>query len=117
MTEETKEEETQTRRSVVMEREDSRITVSWVSSDNTAKQITWQKDGLLVPVDAEITSVDGVIYVPAAFFETAMRVKVDAMEDGVVVSAPEPSETPANSAEAAGNTGESSGEKESTENN
>lgn len=112
VTEESKDEETQTRRSVVMEKEDSRITVSWVSSDNTAKQITWQKDGLLIPVDTEITSVDGVVYVPAAFFETAMRVTVESGAEAVAVHTPEPKDTPANDADEAGN-GE---EKESTEN-
>ena len=65
---EEKEEETQVRKSVQLEKDGSQITVAWVSSDNTAKQITWQKDGLLIPVNTELTSVDGVVYVPAAFF-------------------------------------------------
>ena len=116
VTEEKKEEETLTRRSVVMEKDESRITVSWVSSDNTAKQITWQKDGLLIPVDTEITSVEGVVYVPAAFFETAMRAKVESRQDAVIVSTPEPAQTPANDGDEAGDTGKSE-EKESTENN
>ena len=112
VTEESQDGEDDTRRSVAMEKEDSRITVSWVVSDNTIRQITWQKDGLLIPVDAELTSVDGVVYVPAAFFEKAMRVSVETGESGVAVYTPKPEETPENDAEEAG--GE--GEKESTEN-
>ena len=102
VTEETQEEETQTNRSIVMEKDGSRISVSWVSSDNTAKQITGQKDGLLIPVDTEITSVHGVVYVPAAFFETAMRAAVENRRDEILVTTPEPAATPANDAEQAG---------------
>ena len=91
---EEQQEETLTRKSVQLERDGSRITVAWVVSDNTAKQITWQKDGLLIPVDTELASVDGVVYVPAAFFETAMRVKVEQQPDEVAVSTPEPQDTP-----------------------
>ena len=93
--EESAQEETQTRRSISLAREDSRITVAWVVSDNTIRQITWQRDGLLVPVDAYLTSAgDDVIYAPAAFFEEAMQVRVSRVEDGVEVSAPEPKQTP-----------------------
>lgn len=113
VTEESRDEDDKTRRSVVMEKDGSRITVSWTVSDNTAKQITWQKDGLLIPVDTEITSIDGVTCVPAAFFETAMRVTVEDSRGAVAVHTPEPQATPENSAQAAG--GED--EKESTENN
>ena len=102
VTEETQEEETERGRRVVMEEGGGRISVSWVGSDNTAKQITWQKDGLLIPVDTEITSVHGVVYVPAAFFETAMRAAVENKRDEILVTTPEPAATPANDAEQAG---------------
>ena len=115
VTEETKEEETQARRSVVMEKGDSRISVTWISSDNTAKQITWQKDGLLIPVDTEITSRDGVVYVPAAFFEKAMRVRLESDQEAVFVHTPKPQMTPENEAQAADDAG-SAEAKESTEN-
>ncbi len=92
--EETKEEETQTRRSIVLSRDESRISVAFVVSDNTARQITWQKDGLLIPVDTYITSLDGVTYVPAAFFEEAMEVRVARGEDGVSVEPTKPRNTP-----------------------
>lgn len=92
--EETVEEETQTRRSVVLSKGDSMISVAWVSSDNTARQITWQKDGLLIPVNTMITTLDGSVYVPAAFFEEAMDVKVKSGMDGVSVSLPEEKATP-----------------------
>ena len=88
------EEETEIRRSVTLTREDSRITVSWVVSDNTARQITWQKDGLLVPVDTYLTTIGEVVYVPAAFFEEAMGVRVTREEESVSLSTPEPKETP-----------------------
>ena len=94
VTGEDREEETLTRRSVELRREDSRIAVSWVVSDNTARQITWQKDGLLIPVDTELTTVRDVVYVPAAFFETAMRVRVTERSDGVSVETPQPQGTP-----------------------
>ena len=91
---EDKEEERLTRRSVELEQGDSKITVTWVVSDNTARQITWQKDGLLIPVDTELTTFDDRVYVPAAFFETAMRVTVSEQEGAVSVQTPEPQETP-----------------------
>ena len=91
---EDKEEERLTRRSVELEQGDSKITVTWVVSDNTARQITWQKDGLLIPVDTELTTLEDRVYVPAAFFETAMRVMVSEQEGAVSVQTPEPQETP-----------------------
>lgn len=84
----------QTKRVVMLEKEGSRITVSWTVSDNTAKGITWQKDGLLIPVDTYLTTVDDVVYVPAAFFETAMDVTVTTTKDGVDIAPIEPLETP-----------------------
>ncbi|MBR5226139.1 MAG: hypothetical protein IKV90_10835 [Clostridia bacterium] len=104
--EESAEEETQTKRSVVLSKGDSRITVSWVVSDNTAKSITWQKDGLLIPVNTQITTKDGVIYVPAAFFEEATGVRVSRTQDGVSVALPEEKSTP----EADAQSGQSSDE-------
>ena len=86
-------EETQVRRVVTLDKEDSRITVSWTVSDNTTKGITWQKDGLLIPVDTRITTMDGVVYVPAAFFEEAMDVTVSRTQKGVAVATPKPMET------------------------
>ncbi|MFR5794902.1 MAG: hypothetical protein ACLUI3_04585 [Christensenellales bacterium] len=50
-------EETQTCRSVALTKGDSRITVTWLVSDNTASAITWQKDGLLIPVDTRLTTL------------------------------------------------------------
>lgn len=89
------EEETQVRRVVTLDKEGSRITVSWTVSDNTTKGITWQKDGLLIPVDTRITTMDGVVYVPAAFFEEAMGVMITEGKTGVSVATPKPMETPA----------------------
>ena len=88
------EEETQVKRSVVLTKDDSRIAVTWTVSDNTARQVTWQKDGLLIPVDTRITPISDVVYVPAAFFEEAMDVKIASDTDRVSVSTPEPKETP-----------------------
>lgn len=84
----------QERESVALEREGSRITVTWAVSDNTIRQITWQKDGLLVPVDAKLTSVGETVYAPVAFFEEAMGVRVSRTADGVQVDPPEPKATP-----------------------
>ena len=93
--EQSAQEETQTRRSVSLTREGSRITVAWVVSDNTIRQITWQRDGLLVPVDTMLTSAgDDVIYAPAAFFEEAMGAMVSRVEGGVEVDPPKPKQTP-----------------------
>lgn len=99
------EEETQTKRVITLEKDDSRITVSWTVSDNTAKGITWQKDGLLIPVDARITTMDSVVYVPAAFFEEAMDVKIAKTQTGVVVSTPQPMETPQTKEDSSGENG------------
>ena len=91
---ESQEEESLTRRSGELTREESRITVTWTVSDNTARQITWQKDGLLIPVDTYLTTFADRVYVPAAFVETAMRVTVDAQQDTALVMTPEPQQTP-----------------------
>ena len=91
---ESKEEESLTRRSVELTQGESRITVTWVVSDNTARQITWQKDGLLIPVDTELTTYADRVYVPAAFFETAVRATVTSGDGGVSVSTPAPQQTP-----------------------
>ena len=85
--------ENQTKRVVTLERDGSRITVSWTVSDNTAKGITWQKDGLLIPVDARLTTLGDVVYVPAAFFEEAMDVSVSRTQQGVSVRPPQPKQT------------------------
>ena len=87
-------EETQTRRVITLEKDDSRITVSWTVSDNTAKNISWQKDGLLIPVDARLTTVGETVYVPAAFFETAMDIRIAQNQTNVIVSTPKPADTP-----------------------
>ena len=91
---ESQEEESLTRRSVELTQGESRITVTWVVSDNTARQITWQKDGLLIPVDTELTTYADRVYVPAAFFETAVRATVTSGDGGVSVSTPAPQQTP-----------------------
>lgn len=88
------EEETQTRRTVALEREESRITVEWTVSDNTARQITWQRDGLLVPVDTRITTLGERVYVPAAFFEEAMDAQIARGDGEIEVATPEPRDTP-----------------------
>lgn len=88
------EEETQIKRIVTLEKDDSRITASWTISDNTIKNISWQKDGLLIPVDTRITTDGDVVYVPAAFFEEAMNVQVSNRQTNVIVSTPKPSDTP-----------------------
>ena len=97
--------ETQTKRVVTLERDGSRITVSWTVSDNTAKGITWQKDGLLIPVDTRITTMDGVVYVPAAFFEEAMDVTITETKTGVAVATPKPMETPQTREDSSGENG------------
>ena len=88
------EEETQTKRVITLEKNASRITVSWTVSDNTAKNISWQKDGLLIPVDARLTTMEDTVYVPAAFFEEAMDVQIEQSETNVMVSVRKPSDTP-----------------------
>lgn len=99
------EEETQVRRVITLDKEDSRITVSWTVSDNTTKGITWQKDGLLIPVDTRITTMDGVVYVPAAFFEEAMGVTIARTQKGVAVATPKPMETPQTKEDSSGENG------------
>lgn len=88
------EEETQTKRVITLEKDESRITVSYAVSDNTIRSVTWQKDGLLIPVDARITTIRDIVYVPSAFFEEAADVRVSETETGVTVSLKEPVETP-----------------------
>ncbi len=88
------EEETQTRRVITLEKEDSRITVSWMVSDNTAKNISWQKDGLLIPVDTHLTTREDTVYVPAEFFETAMDARIAQDKTNVMVSVQKPNDTP-----------------------
>lgn len=87
-------EETKTNCQITLERDKSRITVAYEVSDNTIRKISWQKDGLLIPVDTNIETFSGVVYVPAAFFEEAMNVKISDRENGVEVSSPEPIDTP-----------------------
>lgn len=87
-------EESQVKRVVTLEKEDSRITVSWTVSDNTAKNISWQKDGLLIPVDARLTTMGDKVYVPAAFFEKAMDVSIAQSQTNVIISTPKPVDTP-----------------------
>lgn len=87
-------EETQTRRVITLEKDDSRITVTWTVSDNTAKNISWQKDGLLIPVDTRITTMEDTVYVPAAFFEEAMDVHIEQKQTNVMISTPKPADTP-----------------------
>ena len=99
------EEETQVRRVVTLEKDDSRITVSWTVSDNTTRSITWQKDGLLIPVDTRITTMDGVVYVPAAFFEEAMDVTITETKTGIAVATPKPMETPQTREDSSGENG------------
>ena len=77
-----------------MEKDGSRISVTWTVSDNTARQIVWQKDGLLIPVDTSITTMEDVVYVPAAFFETAMDVRVSRDENAVRIALPQEKATP-----------------------
>ena len=73
-------EETQTRRSVALTKDDSAI--------------TWQKDGLLIPVDTRLTTLGDVVYVPAAFFEEAVGARVARKDGAVEVLPPESAATP-----------------------
>lgn len=102
--EETQEENGE-KRTVTLDRDDSRITVSWTVSDNTVRNISWQKDGLLIPVDTHITTQDDIVYVPAAFFEEGMDVHVQKTENGVEISLPEPKDTPETTAQDVGENG------------
>lgn len=88
------EEEAKTRRTITLEKEESKITVTWISSDNTASQITWQRDGLLIPVNPYITTMDDVVYVPVLFFEEAMDVSVQQGQDAVDLQTKAPADTP-----------------------
>lgn len=99
------EQDTQTRRMITLEKDDSRITVSWTVSDNTVKNVSWQKDGLLVPVDARLTTVDDTVYVPAAFFEEAMDVSITQNQTNVIVSTPKPVDTPKTIQDSSGENG------------
>lgn len=40
-----------------------------------ASAITWQKDGLLIPVDTRLTTAESVVYVPARSLKEAMERK------------------------------------------
>lgn len=82
------------KRVVTLEKDESRITVSWTVSDNTIRSISWQKDGLLIPVDTHITTEGETVYVPAAFFEEAADVRIERTEKGVNILLPEPKDTP-----------------------
>lgn len=92
-------EETQTRRSVALTKGDSKITVTWLVSDNTASAITWQKDGLLIPVDTYLTTLGEAVYVPAAFFEEAAGARVQRKAESVEVLPPEDNATPETAAQ------------------
>ena len=96
---ESMENESRTRRSISLTKEDSRITVTWLVSDNTTSQITWQKDGLLVPVDPALTTLHDVVYVPAAFFEEAAGASVSRTAEGIDVQPPASKDTPPMKAE------------------
>jgi len=86
--------ETQNRCEITLDKDESRITVTYETSDNTIRRISWQKDGLLIPVDTRIETFEGIVYVPAAFFEEATGVKVSEGENKVELSSPEPIDTP-----------------------
>jgi len=87
------EDETKTRHEIVLEKDESRITVSYEVSDNTIRRISWQKDGLLIPVDTRIVKRDETVYVPAAFFEEAVKAKISEGENKVEVSSSLPMAT------------------------
>jgi len=87
-------EQPQQKRVITLKQGDSRITVSWTVSDNTTKGITWQKDGLLIPVDTKLTTLEDVVYVPSAFFEEAMNAVITQEGDSVSVHANRPEDTP-----------------------
>ena len=82
------------KRIVSLEKDESRITVSWTVSDNTVKGISWQKDGLLIPVDTYLKTKENTVYVPAAFFEEAMKAGVVRTDKTVEVTVPKPADTP-----------------------
>ena len=99
------EAETQTKHVVTLEKGDSRITVSWMVSDNTVKNISWQKDGLLIPVDTHIVLTDDTVYVPAAFFEMAVDARITKGGTNVIVSTPKPNDTPKTTEDSSGENG------------
>jgi len=99
------EEESQIKKTVTLEKDDSRITVSWTVSDNTIKNISWQKDGLLIPVDARLSTRDDVVYVPSAFFEEAMDVRIANDHTNVIITTPKPMDTPQTMEESSGENG------------
>lgn len=88
------EEEAMTKHEITLQRDDSRITVSYEVSDNTIRRISWQKDGLLIPVNTSIVKKDDAVYVPAAFFEEATGARIAVRQGIVEVSSPEPMDTP-----------------------
>ena len=93
------------KRVVTLEKDESRITVSWTVSDNSIKSISWQKDGLLIPVDTYITTEGETVYVPAAFFEEAADVRIEKTADSVNVLPPQPKDTPETSTQDVGENG------------
>ena len=99
------EEENGVKRVVSLEKDESRITVSWQVSDNTVKSISWQKDGLLIPVDTRLTTRENVVYVPAAFFEEAMDARIEKAEGSVRVTLPQAQDTPETTAQDVGENG------------
>lgn len=93
------------KRVVTLEKDESRITVSWTVSDNSIKSISWQKDGLLIPVDTYITTEGEKVYVPAAFFEEAADVRIEKTADSVNILPPQPKDTPETSTQDVGENG------------
>lgn len=83
--EKTEETDDKERRSVEMTQGEDKITVLWSVSDNTARDISWQKNGLLIPVDARLTTKGETVYVPAAFFEKAADVVVTEADGSVKI--------------------------------
>ena len=91
--------------SITLDRGDSRITVSFTDSDNTLKNISWQKDGLLIPVDPYLKAEGDMVYAPAAFYEEAMGVNVMQEGNAVMVMLIEPSATPETTTQDVGKNG------------
>lgn len=92
--EKTEETDDKERRSVELTRGEDKITVLWSVSDNTARDISWQKNGLLIPVDARLTTKGETVYVPAAFFEKAANVMVTEADGKVRIEKKESTVTP-----------------------
>ena len=99
------EEEAQMKRVITLQKDDSRITVAWTVSDNTVKNVSWQKDGLLIPVDTYIKIVGDTVYVPAAFIEVAVDARITKGETNVIVSTPKPNDTPKMTEDSSGENG------------